>query len=312
MDSSVILEPIPRTFGERAHRFFSCPTLVKCLMIARRFPRLFPRIPVPVKLFLGQWWLAEHSALDHAIVSGGFEAAESLFVRNFLRPGATVLDVGAHHGFYTLLASKCVGVTGRVIAFEPSPRERDRLHKHIRLNACANVRIETFALGSGECETDLFLVDGIEDWCNSLRPPAVDAGITRVRVRVKPLDDFVDEARLASVDFVKLDVEGAELDAIKGATKLLTSKGRPVLMVEVYDQRTEPWGYKACEIVQYLATLGYEWYQLDVDGRLESIATDRPTYDANLIAVPAERPLALPNRPKSTAHNREKEVELVC
>ena len=172
--------------------------------------------------------------------------------------------------------------------------------------------LRPFALGSTECETDLFLVDGTGDWCNSLRPPAVDAGTTRVRVRVKPLDDFVAEAKLTSVDFVKLDVEGAELDAIKGAAKLLTSKGRPVLMVEVYDSRTEPWGYQACEIVQHLAALGYEWFQLDVGGRLESIATDRPTYDANLIAIPAERPLALPNRPKSTAHDREKEVELVC
>ena len=52
MDSSVILEPFPRTFEERARRFLSSPARVKCLMIARRFPRLFPRIPIPVKLFL--------------------------------------------------------------------------------------------------------------------------------------------------------------------------------------------------------------------------------------------------------------------
>jgi FkbM family methyltransferase len=57
------------------------------------------------------------------------------------------LDIGAHHGLYTLLASRRVGRRGMVVAFEPSPRERRRLAKHLRVNRCANVEVEACAVG---------------------------------------------------------------------------------------------------------------------------------------------------------------------
>jgi len=77
-----------------------------------------------------------------AIFTDSFEKAEIHFVENFLKEGMTVLDIGAHHGFYTILASKKVGPSGRVIAFEPSPRERRRLLLHLKLNQCSNVKVE--------------------------------------------------------------------------------------------------------------------------------------------------------------------------
>ena len=82
-----------------------------------------------------------------------------------------VLDIGAHHGFYTLLASRKVGKKGKVIAFEPSPRKRRKLIWHCRLNRTDNVWIESCALGSFDGEAELFLVKGKETGCNSLRPP---------------------------------------------------------------------------------------------------------------------------------------------
>jgi hypothetical protein len=67
---------------------------------------------------------------------------------------------------------------------------------------------------------------------------------------------------MALVDFIKLDVEGAELSALKGAPHLLQHSPRPVLLVEVYNVRTEPWGYKAREIVQFMDHSGYRWFRL--------------------------------------------------
>lgn len=75
-----------------------------------------------------------------------FEENERRFVEQFLKEGMTMLDIGAHHGFYTVLASKKVGSSGRVFAFEPSPREHQKLLRHLKLNRCANVRVEPFAL----------------------------------------------------------------------------------------------------------------------------------------------------------------------
>src|SRR6202022_4832032 len=115
------------------------------------------------------WWLAEKSALDDDLVQEGFEDAEIAFVHRLLRPGMTVLDAGAHHGLYTLLASKRVGKQGRVIAFEPSPRERKRLRRHLRVNRCKNVDVQSCALGDQGREADLFLVEGGAHWGTTFR-----------------------------------------------------------------------------------------------------------------------------------------------
>jgi len=199
------------------------------------------------------------------------------------------LDIGAHHGLYTLLASKQVGSGGMVVAFEPSPRERKQLSRNVRLNCCRNVRIKPFALGSKRSQTDLYLVDGGEDGCNSLRPPVVDSETRPVRVEVYPFDDVAPTLGLTKVDFVKLDVEGGELDVLKGALRLFKTIPRPVLLVEVYDIRTQPWGYKAREIVEHLSHLGYRWFEILSDGSIRPVSPNLQVYDANLVAIPEER-----------------------
>ena len=117
--------------------------------------------------------MARNDYLGSTLTYDGFEPTERSFVEHLLRPGMTVLDIGAHHGFYTLLASKCVGPTGSVIAFEPSPRERKALRLNVRLNRCKNVSIQGLALGDEETQADLFLVEGRQTGCNSLRPPEI-------------------------------------------------------------------------------------------------------------------------------------------
>jgi FkbM family methyltransferase len=192
----------------RIARFLGSPARRQYLTVAHRARRIFPGMAIPLRLPFKAWWLAEKSALDHELMYNEFESAEMGFVQKLLRPGMTVLDVGAHHGLYTLLAAKKVGRYGRVIAFEASPRECRRLERHVRFNRCSNVHIERCAVGSESGEADLFLVDGFQDWCNSLRRPDVPDPTYTVRVRVRRTDAVLAERRIAKVDFIKLDVEG--------------------------------------------------------------------------------------------------------
>src|SRR5579859_6913713 len=74
-----------------------------------RWRRQFPTLPVPVRLPYGAWFVARDDFFGSKFTYDGFEADERGFVQNFLKRGMIILDVGAHHGLYTLLASKCVG-----------------------------------------------------------------------------------------------------------------------------------------------------------------------------------------------------------
>ena len=272
----------------RIWRFLQRPRRAQYISLAYRARRLFPEMPVPLRLPFGAWWLAQKSALDDELIHDGFEGAEVAFVGRLLRPGMTVLDAGAHHGLYTLLASKRVGRQGRVIAFEPSPRERKRLRRHLRVNRCRNVDVQPCALGDEHREADLFLVQGREDWCNSLRAPQIDARTVSVRVEVERVDDVLEKIGVTRVDFIKLDVEGAELSFLQGACRTLAAS-RPVILAEVQDLRTRPWGYAAREIIEFLARASYCWFALTANSNLQPISTQLKTYDANLVALPEER-----------------------
>lgn len=269
-------------------RFWRAPSRVKFHIAASKFRRLIPTLPGVIQLPFGSWWLSHGSALDECLLQGEFEPAETVFLRRYLHDGMTLLDIGAHHGYYTLLASKAVGPNGRIIAFEPSPKERIRLREHLRLNDCENVRVEPFALEATEEKRDLYLVEGAEDYCNSLRPPVVNASTTTITVQTTTLDKFLSTVHIDRIDFIKMDVEGAELSVLKGAEKLLARSARPVWLVELFDMRTAPWGYAAREVVQLLAKRGYRWYEIHLDGSLTPVAANREVYDANLVAVPPE------------------------
>ena len=255
-----------------------------------RWLTLWFGIPTRFLLPSGILWRAENDACGRAILRGRFENAERRFVERFLEPGMTVLDIGAHHGFFTLLASKKVGPAGRVIAFEPSPHERERLARHLLWNSCNNVTVEEMALSDSNGQEELFLVEGKETGCNSLRPPRNLSAIKKLSVHVMRLEEYLRSKRIGTADFIKLDVEGAELGVLKGAGAFLEHEPRPVLLCEVQDARTEAWGYPASEIIHFLERLGFAWFMIREDGNLQRVAAkSQSNWDGNFVAAPPER-----------------------
>ena len=281
--------PAGRALPQRIRRFLKSPLRSKYITLANRARRFFPNMPIPLRLPCGVWWLAEENFLDQKLLFGDFETMERSFVKRLLRRDMTVVDVGAHHGLYTLLASKCVGWHGRVVAIEPSPRECVRLEKHLRLNRSSNVELVSCAAGEDPSEAELHVVDRFNDGCNSLRPPATPEPVKSIRVKVRRLDDILSELEIPKVDFIKLDAEGAELSVLYGAMELLNRSPRPAMLVEVQDIRTKPWGYAAREILQFLIRMDYQWFAIAAKGALLPIPCNLETYDANLVALPIER-----------------------
>jgi FkbM family methyltransferase len=253
-----------------------------------RWMRWFPNTPAPMRLPIGVWWLVEWDFIGRELLDTGFENREYDFAGRFVKPGMTVLDIGAHRGFYTLLFSRKVGDRGRVLSFEPSPRERKRLKWHLRINFCRNVEVKDCALGEADGKAELYLVHGGDTGCNSLRPPDTALPTSPVTVAVKKLDDILSDARVRSVDFIKLDVEGGELGVLRGAERLLQRKPRPVILCEVLEMRTRPWGYPGRMIVEFLSSRDFLWFDLSADGGIVPIEESRSEFHGNFVAVPRE------------------------
>jgi hypothetical protein len=94
------------------------------------------------------------------------------------------------------------------------------------------------------------------------------------------------------VDFIKMDVEGAELEVLRGATSLLSRKPRPVWMMEVQDIRTEAFGYSAKDIVEFLREQDFHWFKITQQGKLLPLSDPSELRDwssYNFVAVPTER-----------------------
>src|SRR6202158_1291709 len=223
MNGSETMSALPRFL-----RFLRKPLHDKSRSLYVHWKRVLPKVPFPVRLPFGAWWIARHDYLSSTLSYDGFERAERVFVQRFLRPGMTVIDIGAHHGFYTLLMSKRVGRSGRVFAFEPSPRERRALYLHLALNLGTNVTVVRAGLGQEDGYADLYVAARESADHNSLRPPDAPQQTTKQRVHICRLDRWLSANGIGCVDFIKLDAEGAERDILAGSMRLLTSQPRPV------------------------------------------------------------------------------------
>jgi FkbM family methyltransferase len=198
---------------------------------------------------------------------------EIRFVRRWLQPGMKAVDVGANYGVYSLAAARAVGREGRVWAFEPTPAIAGYLERSIGLNDGVAVKLERVAVSDRAGEVPFVLTRVPEQnavAANREVPGAV--GIPAVR-----LDDLAGE--WGEVDFLKLDVEGHEAQAIRGAESFLATCS-PLVMLEIRAART--FDFSAA---QQLAALGYSMYRL-LPGPLVLVPFDEEEdFDKSLLNV---------------------------
>jgi FkbM family methyltransferase len=260
-------------------------------MFKRTINMVLPSVALPMRIEGGARWLASNDWVGDSIYENVFELYERQFVWEFLKPGMAMLDVGAHHGLYTVIAATRVGNSGRVVAFEPSPRERARLEAHIRLNELSQVSVEAIALGREQSRATLYLPTKKNSGYNTLRVPEfLKAEVTPVEVPIVKLDDYLAAAPERHLDLIKIDVEGAERDVLLGGEEVLSKAPlRPLLLCEVEDERTSPWGYRALEIIEMTEAWGYSWFLPLSGGRLTPFDSRPERFAHNLVAIPPER-----------------------
>jgi FkbM family methyltransferase len=172
--------------------------------------------------------LTDH--IQRWIFLGIYEEEPTALVRAYLRPGMVVADVGANVGYYSLLALSLVGPSGRVLAFEPAARPRERLRA--TLEGVCNVEVLACALGSERGVSNLY-VDRDAD--NDTPTMVASEGGVPVSVTVDTLDAFLAARGIQRLDLLKLDVEGWEPHVLDGARQVLGSGGVGAILCELND-----------------------------------------------------------------------------
>jgi FkbM family methyltransferase len=184
--------------------------------LARLPLRLMPAESV-VRIRSGElrgWrWIA--GASTNGCWLGTYERHMQRLFRERIWPGAIVFDVGANVGFFTLLASKLAGDSGRVYAFEPLPRNLNFLERHVQINELANVHVEALAVAATSGDAHFRIAQ------HASMGGLAEGG--DLRVVTTSLDDLIASGRVKRPDFIKMDIEGAESDALRGAARLLAN-----------------------------------------------------------------------------------------
>ena len=198
----------------------------------------------------------------HGCWLGSYEFRLQKLFGNIIRPGSVVYDIGAHVGFYTLLASEIVGNRGTVLAFEPVTKNLRYIYEHLRLNNVVNACVIEAAV-SDDCRSTTFAT-GPNSYMGQLSSDG------EIEVKTVSLDKLRQSNEFPQPAYLKIDIEGAEYRALVGAKDVL-SECRPVVFLSIHS----PGLLYQC--LQYLDSLEYKIFGTGDNGS---------AFEEELLAVP--------------------------
>jgi len=204
-------------------------------------------------------------------LNGIREPQATRYLQSILEPEWTVVDIGANIGYYALQEARAVR---EVIALEPAPANYDALEANINLNLYGNIEAHQLAIGDYVGEAG-FELSRACNW-NSI---AIRNKKGTIPVRVETLDRFLNGTK---IDFVRMDVEGYEMNVLKGMEGIL-SNHPPGMFIEVHRDKLRGYGSSQREVMEYLAGFGYSIEKSfimgreSVTGRIDSLLADPKT-----------------------------------
>lgn len=221
---------------------------------------------------------------------GEYEPELSAIVKGLLRSGDTCVDVGANFGWYTMLFSHLCGRNGAVHSFEPVPGALEQLKANVDLlGPRSNVRVNDLALGDREGEIQINTFEALGLGFSSI----ADLGRTDakpVACRMTTLDNYLAEKDPGEVDFIKVDIEGAEMLLFRGAKTLFEQERPPMMMIEIVAELTARFGYSPNDLLSLIGGIAnYNFFAADeMTGKMKKFDEFGPDdTGANVFCLPA-------------------------
>jgi FkbM family methyltransferase len=210
---------------------------------------------------------------------GYYELELTRFIEETVRPGWVMVDVGANIGTFSLLAAS-MGATCH--AFEASPDNCSALRRNIALNRFTGITVYEGAISDhcGEATFYLYEETGAQKMCGQNALFRRGAG-REIRVPMETLDSAL--TGLSQIDFIKVDVEGADFLVLRGAREIL-EKFHPVVVVEAMEHLVAKLGGSVAEILDIFWGHGYEVHSLTRSGMVPVTKSGRPVTEATLVA----------------------------
>ena len=199
-------------------------------------------------------WLHLNPRTGRPMLEGGGEPQVQAALVEHLQPGMTFYDVGANLGFFSLLAARIVGVSGRVVAFEADPEIAEKLRENAVKNRFSWIAVEQQAVRANSQTTFFQRADEAQSPDRGVGHIVDEEVAGAIRVPAISLDHYTREA--APPDVVKCDVEGAEVEVFRGAERLLRHK-RPKILCEMHSEENKQ------NLQAQFARLDYECRMLD-------------------------------------------------
>jgi len=221
---------------------------------------LYRIIPEKVTLKEGEIFLNKKDpVISGALAMGVYENKEIALFRSTVKPGMTVLDIGANIGEYTIIASSLVGDSGKVVSFEPEPENYKLLSKNIKHNKRNNVQAFQYGLADKESKGVLYLSSDNKGKHSMAK---LDGENNSIQVSIKTADQVLSNLKIEKVDIIKIDIEGAEALALKGMTNVLEKSSPCILFCEFYPEALRNMGSSPLELLSNLSSLGFLIFEI--------------------------------------------------
>ena len=189
---------------------------------------------------------------------GIYEEAIIKKMKRVIKPGMTVLDVGANIGLHSLVAASIVGPTGAVIAIEPYSGNRNLLNENIKMNGFDNIQVFGYALGKKNGKGRIYLTNKNNPGEATLRPKGKSTPELTEEITVRSLDSMLEDLKISKIDVVKIDTEGAELDILEGGEKFISCHPPKALFIECIDDHLIQFGKTSLALINWLKEKKYQ------------------------------------------------------
>ncbi|AJZ75115.2 hypothetical protein SU86_000475 [Candidatus Nitrosotenuis cloacae] len=194
------------------------------------------------------------------------ELLETKVIRQHVKKDMIVADLGANLGFYTMLSASLVGSKGKVYAFEPFLHNANLITASAELNQFSNVIVVNSAVADTNGETTLFLSPYYSSE-HSLFDFHYTTGAKSThettKIKMTTLDEYLENTKNEKLDFIKMDIEGSEGNAIKGMTKALTINENITLLTEFWPNALKNAGVEPIDYLKKISELGFTLHHVD-------------------------------------------------